>query len=117
VDPVDIARAIEAARADGAALLAAPTTDTIKLVEQGVVVQTPPRETCWAAQTPQVFRAEILREAHAKAVVDGFIGTDDAQLVERLGIAVHVVAGSAHNIKITHREDIELAEAWLAENG
>lgn len=116
VNPVDVARAIEAARADGAVLLATPATDTIKLVDQGVVVQTPPRESCWAAQTPQVFRAEILREAHAKAAADGFIGTDDAQLVERLGIEVHVVAGSAHNIKVTHREDLALAEAWLAEN-
>ncbi|MEE3330976.1 MAG: 2-C-methyl-D-erythritol 4-phosphate cytidylyltransferase [Myxococcota bacterium] len=116
VDPVDVARAVEAARDSGAALLAAPASDTIKLVEEGVVVRTPPRESCWAAQTPQVFRAEILREAHSKAQADGFVGTDDAQLVERLGIEVHVVAGSAHNIKITHRDDLEVAEAWLLES-
>jgi len=114
VDPRDVEAAIAAAREHGAALLAAPSTDTIKLVEAGVVVRTPPRDTCFAAQTPQVFRADLLREAHAKARTDGFLGTDDAQLVERLGIAVRVVVARAPNPKLTHAADLALAEELLA---
>lgn len=114
VDPEDVERAIEAARATGAALLAARATDTIKLVDGVVVVRTPPRATCFAAQTPQVFRADVLREAHAKARADGFLGTDDAELVERLGVAVRVVEARAPNPKLTHAADLAVAEQWLA---
>lgn len=113
VAPGDVSRVIAAARADGAALLAVPAHDTIKRVRDGRVVETPPRHECWAAQTPQVFRADLLREALAKARAEGVVGTDDAQLVERLGVAVRVVEGSARNLKITRPEDLLLAERLL----
>lgn len=104
---------VEAARAGGAALLAVPARDTIKRVRGARVVETPDRAECWAAQTPQVFRVELLREALAKAAAEGFVGTDDAQLVERLGVAVTVVQGEASNVKITDARDLEAAERWL----
>jgi 2-C-methyl-D-erythritol 4-phosphate cytidylyltransferase len=113
VAPGDVSRVIAAARADGAALLAVPAHDTIKRVRDGRVIETPPRHECWAAQTPQVFRADLLREALAKARAEGVVGTDDAQLVERLGVAVRVVEGSARNLKITRPEDLLLAERLL----
>ena len=96
-------------------MLAVPVRDTIKRVRAGCVVETPDRRECWAAQTPQVFRLEVLREALEKARADAFVGTDDAQLVERLGISVAVVKGSARNIKITLPEDLAAAQSWLAE--
>ena len=114
VRPEAVRRVIEAARASGAAILAAPVRDTIKRVVAGRVVETPPRAECWAAQTPQVFRVEILREALAKADSEGRIGTDDAQLVEALGVAVRVVPGDADNLKITVPEDLAVAEQLLA---
>jgi 2-C-methyl-D-erythritol 4-phosphate cytidylyltransferase len=64
-----------------------------------------------------VFRAELLREAHDKAQADGFLGTDDAQLVERMGVEVRVVLGSERNLKITQPADLVLAEHWLREAG
>jgi 2-C-methyl-D-erythritol 4-phosphate cytidylyltransferase len=88
--------------------------DTIKRVREGRVVETPPRAECWAAQTPQVFRVEILREALAKAEAEGVIGTDDAQLVEALGVEVRIVPGDPDNLKITGPEDLALAERLLA---
>jgi 2-C-methyl-D-erythritol 4-phosphate cytidylyltransferase len=114
VRPEAVDRVIEAARRSGAALLATPVRDTIKRVAAGRVVETPPRAACWAAQTPQVFRVEILREALAKADAEGFVGTDDAELVERLGVAVTVVEGDRDNLKLTHPEDLALAERILA---
>jgi len=114
VRPHDVTRVVEAARRHGAALLAVRVTDTVKRVRGGVVVETPDRSECWAAQTPQVFRAELLREALAKADTAGFVGTDDAQLVERLGVAVHVVEGDPENRKVTAPADLAWAEARLA---
>jgi 2-C-methyl-D-erythritol 4-phosphate cytidylyltransferase len=113
VAPRDVTRAIAAARETGAALLAVPARDTIKRVRDGAVVETPARDHCWAAQTPQVFRAELLREALAAARAEGLVATDDAQLVERLGVTVRVVEGDPRNIKITLPEDLATAEAWL----
>lgn len=109
----DVSRVIAAARASGAALLAVPVTDTIKRVRDGRVIETPDRAECWAAQTPQVFRTEILREALAKAAAGGCVATDDSALVERLGIAVTVVAGDPSNAKITGPADLAAAEARL----
>jgi 2-C-methyl-D-erythritol 4-phosphate cytidylyltransferase len=109
----DVARVIEAARSPGAAILALPARDTIKLVEDGRIRETPPRSACWAAQTPQVMRREWLVEALDKAEQDGFDATDDAQLVERLGLPVRVVEGRASNLKITVEADLVAAEAWL----
>jgi 2-C-methyl-D-erythritol 4-phosphate cytidylyltransferase len=113
VEPAAVSRVVCAAREHGAALLAVPVRDTIKRVAAGVVVETPARDTCWAAQTPQVFRAELLREALAKAEAEGTLATDDAQLVERLGVRVQVVRGDPSNLKITYAADLVAAEAWL----
>jgi 2-C-methyl-D-erythritol 4-phosphate cytidylyltransferase len=85
----------------------------MKLVENDVVRETLPREHVWRAQTPQGFRTSVLREAHDRARREGFEGTDDASLVERLGIHPVVVAGDHTNIKITTREDLEFAEAIM----
>lgn len=115
VAPADIARVIAAAREHGAALLAAPLRDTIHRVENGVIAGTPARDAHVAAQTPQVFRAEWLREALDNAERDGIVATDDAALVARLGVRVHVVLGSYDNLKITTAADLLLAERLLAE--
>ncbi len=109
----DVRRVIAGAEAGGAAVLARRVGDTIKRVRDGRVIDTPDRSECWAAQTPQVFRLELLREALAKADAEGVQGTDDAQLVERLGAPVHVVEGSASNFKITWPADLAAAEAIL----
>ncbi len=117
VRPEDVSRVVAAARESGAALLAVPVTDTVKRVQGELVVETPPRDECWAAQTPQVFRVDLLREALAKATAAGFLGTDDAQLVERLGVPVRVVRGDPSNFKITHPDDLLRAERVLAARG
>jgi len=111
----DVARVLAAAREVGAALLAVPVIDTIKRVRGGRVIETPERSECWAAQTPQAFRIDVLREALAKANYAGVRATDDVQLVERLGLPVAVVEGDPGNIKITRPEDFVRAQARLAE--
>lgn len=90
--------------ADGA-VVAHPSVDTLKVVENNVIVGTPDRTVFWNAQTPQVFRAGIYRRAHASALADGFVGTDDSSLIERLGGRVLVVEGKRDNIKLTVPED------------
>ena len=96
--------------ADGA-IVAHPAVDTLKVVEDGVVVGTPDRSVFWNAQTPQVFRAGIYRRAHASALSDGFVGTDDSSLIERLGGRVLVVEGKRDNIKLTVPEDYMMLAA------
>jgi 2-C-methyl-D-erythritol 4-phosphate cytidylyltransferase len=113
VTATEVAAVLAAAEETGAAILARPASDTIKRVRGGFVEETPPREECWAAQTPQVFRRQVLQEAVEKAVADGFVGTDDAQLVARMGVRVRVVPGRATNLKITEPADLVLAERWL----
>jgi len=113
VRPDAVARVVEAARASGAAILAAPVADTIKRVQAGRVLETPARSECWAAQTPQVFRVELLREALAKANALGRVATDDAQLVEWLGVPVAVVEGDPDNWKLTRPDDLPAAERRL----
>ncbi|MCR2034333.1 2-C-methyl-D-erythritol 4-phosphate cytidylyltransferase [Adlercreutzia mucosicola] len=93
--------------ADGA-VVAHPAVDTLKVVEDGVIVGTPDRSVFWNAQTPQVFRTGIYRRAHASALSDGFVGTDDSSLIERLGGRVLVVEGKRDNIKLTVPEDYVL---------
>ena len=97
---------LAAALADGAALCALPIAETVKRVRDGLVETTLERGGLWAVQTPQAFRAEVLREAHEKARRDGVVGTDDAMLVERLGHPVRVVPGREVNVKITTAEDL-----------
>jgi 2-C-methyl-D-erythritol 4-phosphate cytidylyltransferase len=95
----------------GAALCARPIAETVKRVSAGMVVETLDRRGLWAVQTPQGFRAALLREAHDKARREGVVATDDAMLVERLGQPVRVVAGLAANVKITTPEDLRRARA------
>ncbi|MBQ9021840.1 MAG: 2-C-methyl-D-erythritol 4-phosphate cytidylyltransferase [Eggerthellaceae bacterium] len=104
--------------ADGA-VVAHPSIDTLKVVEDGVIVGTPDRTVFWNAQTPQVFRASMLRRAHASALSDGFVGTDDSSLIERLGGRVLVVEGKRDNIKLTVPEDYLMLAAVVkpAEQG
>ena len=90
-----------------------PSIDTLKVVENGVVVGTPDRSVFWNAQTPQVFRAGIYRRAHASALSDGFVGTDDSSLIERLGGRVLMVEGKRDNIKLTVPEDYLIISAAI----
>lgn len=100
--------------ADGA-VVAHPAIDTLKVVENGVIVGTPDRSVFWNAQTPQVFRAGIYRRAHASALSDGFVGTDDSSLIERLGGRVLAVEGKRDNIKLTVPEDYLMLVAAVRE--
>ena len=100
--------------ADGA-VVAHPAIDTLKVVENGVIVGTPDRSVFWNAQTPQVFRTGIYRRAHASALSDGFVGTDDSSLIERFGGRVLVVEGKRDNIKLTVPEDYLMLVAAVRE--
>lgn len=114
VTPEVVARAVEAAARHGAAVAAVPTTDTVKEVDcDHFVTTTLDRARLWLVQTPQVFRRELLIEAH-QAVGPDVPATDDAALVERLGHPVKVVLGDAQTIKITGPEDLVWAERFLA---
>jgi 2-C-methyl-D-erythritol 4-phosphate cytidylyltransferase len=104
-----LGRVIAAVRRSGGAIAAVPVKDTVKLASGQTIERTLAREALWAAQTPQAFAYELLVAAHAKALADGFVGTDDAALVERLGAPVELVMGSYGNIKITTPEDLEMA--------
>jgi 2-C-methyl-D-erythritol 4-phosphate cytidylyltransferase len=98
----------------GATVAAVPVKDTIKIVsKQAEVLETMDRNRVWAIQTPQTFTHDILKRAYERAFEDGFYGTDDASLVERLGIKVKIIPGSYDNIKITTPEDLALGEAIL----
>jgi 2-C-methyl-D-erythritol 4-phosphate cytidylyltransferase len=109
----------DSARKYGAAIAGIPAVDTVKQVErtaEGALIKaTIPREKIVLAQTPQGFRYEVLKKAFDEASADGFIGTDEASLVERSGHPVAVVMGSPRNIKITTPSDLRLAEFYLRE--
>ncbi len=105
---------VQRAAAVGAAVLAIPVQDTIKEVFDGHVRATLDRRLLWQVQTPQAFRFEQLREAHRRAVDAGFAGTDDASLVEWCGWPVAVLAGHAHNFKLTTSADLALARGLVA---
>jgi 2-C-methyl-D-erythritol 4-phosphate cytidylyltransferase len=106
-----IKQGLEAARETGAAIAAVPVTDTIKLAgSDQIVVETPPRSHLWAAQTPQIFRFSILKEAYRQT--SGEV-TDDASLVEQLGYKVKLYMGSYNNIKITTPSDLQTAARLL----
>jgi 2-C-methyl-D-erythritol 4-phosphate cytidylyltransferase len=115
-----IARVIGEARKCGAAILGIPAMDTVKEVIRGslpedvaLITATIPRERIVLAQTPQVFRTKLLKEAFARAVADQVTASDEAGLIERLGHEVHVVHGTERNIKITRPADMELARFYL----
>ncbi len=104
-------RGLAAAQEAGAAVAGVPVTDTIKVVSsQGIVLDTPDRRSIWAAQTPQIFRYDLLRGAHDQCVQDV---TDDAMMVESLGHPVKMFLGSYDNLKVTTPEDLILAESFL----
>jgi 2-C-methyl-D-erythritol 4-phosphate cytidylyltransferase len=108
---------IHAAEKYGAAIAGVPAVDTVKQVERtaegALITATVPRERVVMAQTPQGFRYDVLKKAFDEAAADGFLGTDEAALVERSGHEVAVVMGSPRNIKITTPADLELAEFYL----
>lgn len=119
VDDEIIANVIREVEKHGAAIAGLPAVDTIKQVDRAaegaLITATIPRERVVQAQTPQGFRYELIKKAFDSAAADGFIGTDEASLVERLGAEVWVVMGSARNIKITTPADLEMAEFLLAQ--
>ncbi len=118
VTPDIIKDVIAAAQRHGAAIAGWPAVDTVKQVDrtaEGAVIKTTiPRAGVVMAQTPQGFRYDILKKAFDNAAADGFLGTDEASLIERAGLPVAVVMGSARNIKITTPADMELAEFYLS---
>ena len=117
IDAAIIERTIDAVTETGAAIVGLPAIDTIKQVERtahgALITATIPREFVVLAQTPQGFRFGLLERAFAEATADGFVGTDEASLLERAGIPVAVVHGSQVNLKITQPGDLELAEFYL----
>jgi len=115
VTPDLIDRCLAAAAETGASVPGVPAKDTMKIANgDGTVVATPERSSLWAVQTPQAFRVDLLAEAHRKAQAEGFAGTDDAMLVERLGVPVKIALGDYRNLKVTTPEDLELAERLLS---
>lgn len=118
VDQETIVNVIEAVKKYEAAIAGVPAIDTVKQVDRtsdgAVVIATVPRERMVLAQTPQGFRFGLLKQAFDEAMADGFMGTDEASLIERRGGAVHVVMGSPRNMKITTPADLELAEFFLS---
>jgi 2-C-methyl-D-erythritol 4-phosphate cytidylyltransferase len=104
-----------AAQEAGAVVAGVPVKDTIKVVSsQGLVQATPSRDALWAAQTPQIFRYELLQEAHRRCTQSV---TDDAAMVELLGHPVRMFVGSYENLKVTTPDDLVIAEALLQSRG
>ncbi|HJT17244.1 MAG TPA: 2-C-methyl-D-erythritol 4-phosphate cytidylyltransferase [Thermoanaerobaculia bacterium] len=112
---ITFAALIETAQQSGAALPALPLTDTIHAMRDGHLSATVDRSNLVAAQTPQVFRYDVLRDALERAIAEKFDGTDEAGVAARYGYDVRVVPGDPHNIKITRPEDLALAEAHFTE--
>ena len=107
--------AIEGARESGACIMGVPAYETLKQVDASShIIRTLKRDDVWLAQTPQAFRYDLIRKAHDRAQVEGYSATDDAALVERLGGTVKIIPGSRNNIKITIKEDLEMAQSILA---
>ncbi len=119
IDMETIDKVLDEAAETGAAIVGLPAVDTVKQVIRGTshvrIRATLPREKLVMAQTPQVFRYELLQRAYEAARADGFIGTDEASLVERLDVEVSVVMGSDRNIKITKPGDMDLAHLFFRE--
>jgi len=111
----EIEAAIHEAEKSGAALLAIPIVDTVKQIRKDRIESTLTRDNLVLAQTPQVFRVEVLREAFEKAKKDEYYGTDESSLVERMDHPVAIIRGSERNIKITRPGDLTLAGFYLQE--
>ncbi len=110
-----IENCLNGAIAHGAAITAIPVKDTLKSVLDGTITKTVDRTNLWQAQTPQAVKKSLLEEAYKKAEKDNFVGTDEASLLENIGCRPAIVSGSEMNIKITHQEDLKVAEAFLQE--
>jgi 2-C-methyl-D-erythritol 4-phosphate cytidylyltransferase len=111
ITPDLIDRSVERAKESSALVVGIPASDTVKSVEErNCIKKTLKRESIWLAQTPQVFRVDIIKKAYERAYHEGFYGTDDAEVVERMGISVEIMRGSSSNIKITTPEDLVLGE-------
>lgn len=109
-----IQRAVASVEQHGSGVAAIPVVDTIKRAQSdGLVVDTPDRSTLYAMQTPQAFRVEVIRKAHEQAQADGFLGTDDASLLEHAGLPVYLSQGDRENLKLTTPTDLKLAEVIL----
>ncbi len=104
----------ETAYFQGAAIAGVRVKDTMKVVRDGIIEETIDRELLWSIQTPQAFRFDLLAQAEDVAEKVGFLGTDEAMLVERLGHKIHVVESSYENVKMTTKEDLLFGEAILA---
>lgn len=115
VNDTMILNAINSANEFDAAVLAVPVKDTIKVANNTFVDKTLERDTLWAIQTPQAFKYELIFNAHKKASENNFIGSDDAVLLEKIGIKAKIVMGSYKNIKITTQEDLSYAK-FILEN-
>lgn len=113
VDHKHIYSLVKAAEQYGAAILAVPVKDTVKRADGNKVTETFERSSLWSVQTPQGFRVGELRQAHERALEERFLGTDDASLVERLGLDVMIVEGNYDNIKLTTPEDLFFAETII----
>lgn len=109
-----ITELVQTANEKGAAIAAVKAKDTIKYAENGAVKETLDREKLWLVQTPQAFRYEILKKASDSAIEEGFLGTDESMLVERMGHEVQVVESSYDNVKMTTQEDLAIGEILLA---
>ena len=117
IEPSIIEACILKASEKGACVPGIPLTDTIKKTSQkGEITATIQRGNLWSIQTPQVFKYRIIMDAHHRAIKEGFIGTDDASLVERIGYPVDIVNGSKTNIKITTEEDLFIVSRLLADH-
>ncbi len=101
----------------GGAVLGIPAKDTIKRVSSKILIEeTPHREHLWQAQTPQVFKKELLQKAYQNALQSNFVGTDDSSLVERIGVTIKMVEGDRRNLKITYPIDLKVAELIISES-
>jgi len=113
IEPQMIDKAvIQCGKKDGV-IFAIPAMDTLKEVENNIIKKSLDRDKIWQMQTPQVFKKEILQQGFDLAEKDNFFSTDEASLVERLGIAIHIIQGKKSNIKLTVKEDIQIVEALL----
>ena len=108
-----ITECVHSARDHGAVTVMRPLKETVKIVSNGVVAKTPDRSSFWITQTPQAFKTLLIKKAHTNALNEGFTGTDDCMLVERLGHPVHIIEGNDLNIKITTSADLTIAGAIL----
>jgi 2-C-methyl-D-erythritol 4-phosphate cytidylyltransferase len=114
VDRSTVSRVVRAARQYGAAVVATPVRDTVKLEGKSrFFLKTLPREKLWAVQTPQGFRYHLIIAAHRGARMAGYLGTDEASLIERMGRPVRIIPGKERNMKITTVADLAIARSWV----